>query len=316
LGFKKATLAKIGRDINRTRERVRQVENAGLKELKKPENQKSIKSTQKKISALVKQLGGIVTEKGAANIIYRTRPPKPEQIRNISFLITILPGMKRTKKNQIFYRYWHQENYDKKKIEAVATEYQKILAKLKEPITMAQLLAEFKKSSLAKKTAFGDKTLTSIFSIKRSLGRNKKGQVGLMKWAEINPRSARDKAYLVLKEFGQPLHYRKIAQKIKEESFYSQHNPTAPTVHNEVILDQRFVLVGRGIYALREWGYQPGTVQEVISALLRKNPQGLDRDRIIDQVSKQRQVARNTILANLNRKEVFQRIGKDRYQLK
>jgi DNA-directed RNA polymerase delta subunit len=137
-----------------------------------------------------------------------------------------------------------------------------------------------------------------------------------MSWSSINPKSAREKAYIVLERAGKPLHYRKIAKQIKETNFYSDHNPTAATVHNEVILDDRFVLIGRGIYGLKKWGYRPGTVEDVIVSILKKHPKGLDRSKIVDKVLDQRKVAKNTTLANLNRKSEFIKKEDQIYALK
>ncbi len=308
LGSEKATLAKIGGDINRTRERIRQIEAAALKELEKEENQELIAETQKRLKAYVDRLGGVVVEREIVPLVMEKRDQ--EKVNALSLLLTILPELERTKKNQTFLRYWFNRDCKKKDIEEVADKYEQILKKAGQPIAIDRLL------SRVGKTGFEKKRLISIFNIKRSLGKDKQGRVGLMKWFEINPKSARDKAYLVLKEDGEPLHYRMIAKKIREESFYSKHNPTAPTVHNEVILDKRFVLIGRGIYALKEWGYQPGTVQDVIVNLLKKNTQGLSREEIIKKVLEQRQVARNTIMANLNQGDTFQKKGENRYQVK
>jgi DNA-directed RNA polymerase delta subunit len=86
------------------------------------------------------------------------------------------------------------------------------------------------------------------------------------------------------------------------------------TVHNELIKDKRFVLVGRGTYALSEWGYKRGTVKEVLEEILRKHSRPMKRGDIIKKVLEVRQVKKSTIVINLN--TFFAKIDKDTYALK
>jgi hypothetical protein len=77
------------------------------------------------------------------------------------------------------------------------------------------------------------------------------------------------------------------------------------TTHNELMKDPRFVLVGRGLYALAEWGYSPGVVRDVIRDVLKKKP--LTREQVLDEVKKVRYVKDNTILVNLNDSRYFKK---------
>jgi DNA-directed RNA polymerase delta subunit len=77
----------------------------------------------------------------------------------------------------------------------------------------------------------------------------------------------RDFAYLAVKKHGSPLHFREVASLIEKMFNRAAH---VATTHNELIKDPRFVLVGRGMYALREWGYTQGVVRDVIREALRK----------------------------------------------
>ena len=87
------------------------------------------------------------------------------------------------------------------------------------------------------------------------------------------------------------------------------------TVHNELIKDPRFILIGRGIYALSEWGYKPGVVADVIVEILKQSNQPLTKEKIIDEVMKKRLVKRNTILVGLSNKKLFKKVGKNAYAL-
>ena len=141
----------------------------------------------------------------------------------------------------------------------------------------------------------------------------KDGNFGLMSWRHINPRSIRDKAFIVLKQSNTPLHFIEIANKIAESGF-DKKVVTTQAVHNELIRYDQFVLVGRGLYALKEWGYKKGTVADVIQDLLaKKSP--LSKQEIIQGVLKQRQVKKGTISLNLQKNPHFVRVGRAMYAL-
>ncbi|NCB20414.1 MAG: hypothetical protein EOM88_00605 [Clostridia bacterium] len=96
------------------------------------------------------------------------------------------------------------------------------------------------------------KPLYSIIQSLKNLERNKFGFWGKSDWQEIKPKTINDKIYLVLKNYGQSLHFTEIADKINEVKF-DQKKANSATVHNELILDDRYVLTSRGTYGLREW---------------------------------------------------------------
>jgi hypothetical protein len=97
-----------------------------------------------------------------------------------------------------------------------------------------------------------NKVLYSLIQAIKNLERNKFGQWGRADWQEVKPKTINDKIYLVLKHFGKPMHFTEIAEKINEVAF-DHKKANAATVHNELILDDRYVLVGRGTYALKKW---------------------------------------------------------------
>ncbi len=88
------------------------------------------------------------------------------------------------------------------------------------------------------------------------------------------------------------------------------------TIHNELIRNEEFVLVGRGIYVLKEWGYEEGTVLDVVKKVLRKAGGPLSTDEIIAGVLETRQVKPSTVYMNLQNKKVIERVGRNLYQLK
>mgnify|MGYP001766916859 CR=1 FL=1 len=147
----------------------------------------------------------------------------------------------------------------------------------------------------------------SALEISKDIIRNQEG-VGLKDWPEINPQSIKDKAYLVLRKQQKPLHFREVASLIE--------SALAQTVHNELIKDQRFVLVGRGTYALKEWGYFPGPVKDVIFKLMKDEQRPMTKENLLQKVLKQRFVKENTILLNLKDKRHFLKTSDGCYTIK
>ena len=130
----------------------------------------------------------------------------------------------------------------------------------------------------------------------------------------VNPKNIRDKIYVILADAGKPLHFSDIADAIKESAF-KRNNVTTQAIHNELIKDKRFVLIGRGIYALDSWGFSKGTVADIIADVLKAAEKPLHRDDIVNEVLKKRQVKETTILLNLQSKPQFKRVAKATYAL-
>ena len=84
------------------------------------------------------------------------------------------------------------------------------------------------------------------------------------------------------------------------------------TVHNELIKDPRFVLVGRGMYSLKEFGVMPGTAREVMARLLKDNGP-LTPDDLMKLVLSERLLKKNTVLINLRNRKHFKRLEDGRY---
>lgn len=165
-----------------------------------------------------------------------------------------------------------------------------------------------------KKKGLDEDHAKRYLEITKEIGVNAYGDMGLAEWPEVKPKTIRDRIYLVLKKSGEPLHFRTIARAINEVKAYSR-KASAPTVHNELIKDTRFVLVGRGMYGLAEHGYEPGTAQEVISRILGKHGPLTPRQ-VILAVQKERFFKPNTILVNLQNKAHFSRLDDGTYHVR
>ncbi len=140
-----------------------------------------------------------------------------------------------------------------------------------------------------------------------------KGNWGLVKWPTVNPKNIRDKIFVILESKGKPMHFSDIAKAIKDSDF-KRKDVTTQAIHNELIKDKRFVLIGRGIYALEAWGYKRGTVADIIAGVLKEAGEPLHRDEIVKRVLENRQVKETTILLNLQSKPQFKRTAKATYE--
>ena len=198
-----------------------------------------------------------------------------------------------------------KKTYNEKSLKESVNKVVNTITKVGEPkpIDYIAKQAEIKDSKQAEALASVSKLLSSL-----------NGQWGLIKWPLVNPKNIRDKIYVILKENGHHMHFNEIAASIKESDF-KRKDVTTQAIHNELIKDKRFVLIGRGIYALKEWGYEKGTVADIISQVLREANQPLHRDEIVKRVLKSRFVKETTILLNLQGKPQFKRVAKATYEL-
>ena len=178
-------------------------------------------------------------------------------------------------------------------------------------ISESELVPFFNKASQENIT--DRKIILSYLNLSKLIGKNSFDQWGLTHWPEIRPKGIKDKAYLVLKMATKPIHFREIATLINGHRFDSK-KANFQTVHNELIKDKRFVLVGRGLYALSEWGFEAGTVKDVLINLLKKHGP-MAREKIIAKTSEVRFVKPNTILLNLQDKKLFKKDEKGFYGL-
>lgn len=192
-----------------------------------------------------------------------------------------------------------------------AAAHQKALSEL---ITLEEYL-EKKKAMIPEKEVLAFLSHPHFIRISKKVLKSVLGHYGLSHWPEVLPRGIKDKAYVVLLAKQKPLHFSEIAKGINE-LVPSKRKALKQTVHNELIKDPRFVLVGRGTYALRTWGYKEGTVADILYAILRETKRPLEKQEVIDLVLGERMVQPNTIVLNLNEHEGIVRLPDGRYTVK
>lgn len=299
---KKQTLEKIGRDFTITRERVRQIEKAALIKLRK-EAGSEVAAANSALSAYLEVQGGLALTQAVSDSFGATTAGETAYI---VFLAELSPDVAVVEGgDQLRPTLGLMPRFTVAKIKDLSAELVKVITEVGKPTTLGKVagrLSQELPASAVQNLALASKDLAHLDS-----------KWGLTSWPEVNPKSIRDKTYLVLAKHSRPLHFSDIARKIHE--LKPGREVTVQAVHNELIKDGRFILIGRGIYALAEWGYTPGTVADIISEVLRQEAP-LHKDEIVRRVLMKRQVKTTTIVLNLQEKGQFQRVAKATYILR
>lgn len=328
---RKQTLEEIGKQYGITRERVRQIENLSIRKLKELRDLKDeIKTAESVVSQLLDQYGGIMEEDFFLENLLNYLETHKDSESALLFLAEHIfsDNINKVKQDKEFNHLWKSGSADTALLKEVVGEIVGIIEKHTEPINLSELLDKFKQSEFY--TVNKDKLLSvinfleiseddinkileSYLRTSRKVKRDLFDQWGLVSWGTVQPKKINDKIYLVLKQAGKPLHFTEIAEAINKTKFDEKVAYPA-TVHNELILDDKYILVGRGIYALKEWGYTSGTVGEVIEDLL-KNSGPLTKDQIIDKVLEKRNVKKSTIYLSLMNNKKIVKNKNDKYEL-
>lgn len=313
------TLEAIGQDLGLTRERVRQIIETTLVKIRRGSVAPEMAKVFSSFKSYLERNGGLKREE-----LLFSDPLFNHQANSrrwLYFLLALEGRLFRSGETKELYAFWALEP---KKLFLV----QKLLNLIEEKLSRERKLLDIKK--LASVAPLNNQPfLKSALEVSKLILRTGDGQYGLKAWPEVNPRGVRDLALLVFKKIKKPLHFTEVAslidgflspEKHSEFSVISAAVPPAKktnfqTVHNELIKDSRFVLVGRGVYALKEWGYEPGTVKEVIAQVLKEAKQPLSRREVLKRVLSQRLVKESTILLNLGNKKCFLKSDAGRYSV-
>jgi hypothetical protein len=302
---RKETLEQIGELLGITRERVRQLEKSVMTRLRtSPGELPHIIEIETTLLAAIEAAGQTarITALGAVLTAENTRT---DQSR-LAFLTELTPGISAINEDDNFYQAaGNAKVHDQTAIKTEVAKLVETIAKAGKPLETRELT---KAANLP-----NDVYATALASTSKQLA-TLNGRWGLVKWPTVNPKNIRDKIYVILAENGKHMHFNEIAEAIKGSDF-KRKDVTTQAIHNELIKDKRFVLIGRGIYALREWGYKKGTVADIISEVLREANEPLHRDEIVKRVLKSRFVKETTILLNLQSKSQFKRVAKATYSL-
>jgi len=302
---KRMTLDAIGKIYGITRERVRQIENYAISNIRKSDDYTKEKAVFAEMEALLHSLGGIVVEDDFLGHISKDKSLQ----NNVYFLLVVGEPFRKLKEDDEFRHRWHVN-------EALAKQVEDALRKLYTNLGNQDLLPE---SEMVNKFLGhledvserykNQEVVKRWLQISKAIGKNQLGDWGVSASPNIKTKGMRDYAFLVIRKHGSPIHFREVAKQITTMFNKKAH---VATTHNELIKDPRFVLVGRGLYALAEWGYAPGVVRDVIRSVLVKNG-ALTKEEVIDKVMKERYVKENTIVVNLQNPKYFKRDKDGKY---
>jgi len=304
LGVKgtRMTLDAIGKKYDITRERIRQIENHSLALIRKSKEYKELQPVFTELKEVLLSLGGIVSEKDLLKHLAKDIPSQNQ----INFLLVIGEQFTREKEDAEFTHRWSVDSELSKKIQGAL---RKLYAKLSddELVVEGDLINNFLEECKDLNEKYkNEEVIKRWLSISNKIGKNPLGEWGKTSSANVNAKGMRDYAFLVIRKHGSPIHFKEVAKAISQ---YFDKKAHVATTHNELIKDPRFVLVGRGLYALAEWGYMSGVVKDVIKKILEKEGP-LSREEVIKKVLKERYVKENTIMVNLQNPKYFKK-GKD-----
>lgn len=301
------TLEAIGQMYDITRERVRQIENHSLNTIRRSEAYEKEQKSFDEIEEVIYSLGAIVPEDDFLKYV-----SNDVHVQNhLHFLLVLGHPFVRMKENEHFTHRWH---VDENMASTVEDALRRLYANLKddELISEGELINVFLEHLRDVSEQYRDEEiLRRWLRLSKQIDRNPLGEWGRTSSSNVHLRGIRDYAYLVIRQHGSPMHFSEVARRIEKLFDKKAH---VATTHNELIKDDRFVLVGRGLYALSEWGYIRGVVKDVIIAILEKYGP-LTREEIIDKVLKERYIKENTIAVNLQDTDTFKKIEGSKYTL-
>ena len=310
---KRRTLEEIGRGYGITRERVRQIENDAKAAFLKSKDIKKLNPFFDALVSHIEELGGLRVEHHFLNsdldLFFPKKVSKRDAEALMFFLLNIGNKFIKTPENSDFHSVWSTK---KSTVQITKKTLESLIKKIeahKDTITKKELLDWL--SQIVSDGAT-KKTLESYIVMSKNISSNVYGDYGIKHWSEISTKGVRDKAYLVLKKHKKPMHFRFVVDKINEK-FNDKKKAHPQTVHNELIKDKKFILVGRGTYALADWGYKSGTVSDVLKRILKDSKEPMKKQEILNAVLKERDVKENTVMLNLQNNDIFEKIEDGRY---
>lgn len=312
-GDKSQTLELIGKHFGVTRERVRQIETGSIKKLRKLEDlESSLKQVQSVIFQVLDQYGGILEENHLLDLVLAKYE---DSLKHRAILLFMMEKLLHDHfdclhKADEFHRSWKVATVENQEVKSLVDSLIQYVEEHGEPIEESDLLDRI----LNPEADHSEHKVKGHLRISKKLKQNIFDHWGKADWNSITPKRMNDKIHLVLKHVQKPMHFTDIAKKINELNF--DHKTAYPaTVHNELILDDNYVLVGRGIYALSDWGYQPGVVADVITRVLETADRPLSREEIVERVLDQRIVGKSTVHLALMNKDRFAKNDSGQYSL-
>lgn len=312
-GMKKHTLEEIGKEFSVTRERIRQIEKNALSKMRRNVFNSALKNLHDFSSNVVRKHGGFLKETTLFKELDTALPKNMTFDESNAHLAFVLHDKLECIGNTInFYPYVREEDLSDYSLKFASNHLINQLNKYGDAKKVEKIHSDLK--TVFSEIDFNVPKVKSLIQIDKRMTILDDDLVALLTWRHIHPRTLRDKILYILRREKKPMHFNEISEKISEAAF-DQRPTNSQAVHNELIRHDHFVLIGRGIYALGEWGYEKGTVAIVVERILEKADE-LSQDEIIKKVLEQRQVKKITIILALKNNEKFERIGRKMYRLK
>ncbi|MFP4616617.1 MAG: HTH domain-containing protein [Candidatus Paceibacterota bacterium] len=295
----KKTLEAIGKKYDITRERVRQIEKHSVTTIKASSEYQKNAHVFDELHEVINELGVVISENDLLEYLAKDKSTQ----NHFQFLLYLDNYFYKEKEDDHFKHRWHIDPELSQKIhDSLHKLYQSLSDEelISEPDMIKKFLSHLEGVSESYKR---EEVARRWLSISKKISKNPLGEWGKSDSTNINTKGMRDYAFLVLRKKGEPTHFREVAKAIQETFKKKAH---VATTHNELIKDPRFVLVGRGMYALKEWGYTGGVVRDVIKRILKeKGP--MRAEDVVEEVLKERYVRENTILVNLQNPSYFKK---------
>lgn len=236
------TLASLGDVYSLTRERVRQIEDYSINSLKEAIDKEEARLILELIHNYLDKIGNIRREELLVKDLRTLFGVKYDEAifgSELQLLAKIMGEPEIAYEDEDWHNVWHND----KKSYRLAGSVIDYLLKFK-----SQDFGEFLESAKSK-FDLPETIVINYLSASKHFGVGPLGDLGPRHWTHVHPRTVRDKSFLVLRKSGAPLHFKEIADLVNKLDKKKAH---PATVHNELIKDPRFVLVGRGTYALKE----------------------------------------------------------------
>lgn len=299
------TLESIGQKHGVTRERVRQIVVGGVDSVRQRKNERIYGAADTCIRCAVEDKSGIIMEK---DLLSDLSQRQSQDVGAIRFFITCSENLDYlNEKEHPVETTVVLMDLDMAKWEAVHQQAVDFLEAEDQTVVLDAFQEEL--------TDVSAKEVADYLRVSSEIQENPFGKWGIYSWDDIALKGIREKVYTVLQEGNEPLHFREIAKRIDAYGLSKNGRKAHPqTVHNELIKDDRFVLIGRGTYALAAWGYETGTVKDVVTEVLNKEEKPLPKEEIVKRVLAVRKVKPTTVMINLHNH--FERVGSDEYQVR
>ena len=299
------TLDEIGKEYEITRERVRQIEAEAMIKLKKIRRKYNLDEVLNYIKEVTEDHGGVMSEERIMKIFLDNKKFKANK-QIVLLILSLDDKIKIARETKSYKKRYFYEKENVLKFEETIEKIKNYLQEKNRSINFNEIRELINEDA---------KIANSYLEANKIILKNILGEWGCEKWPHINPKNIKDKSYLSLKKNKESLHFTEIANQINI-IWPKKKKTNSQTVHNELIKDDRFVLIGRGIYALKEWGYEQGTVLDVIIEVMKEKNRDMKQEEIVKEVLSKRQVKENTIILNLQNKEYFEKLDGKIYRLR